>query len=455
MKLRLRLMITLLLLAFLLAACATPATKSPDSVKIATQPELQATNTLPPAATESGTAPAAPTDTSAPPETSTPQIEPTAEPQPTATLPVIEIQMNRLAAKTLITFNQIKMTSATAGWGIGRGPGSNQDHVFRTSDGGLHWTDITPPQKMPSSATEVVQASASFLGEQVWVIFSGEAPMPITGPVVVWRSNDSGLSWEYSTPLQVDDAPYFITDPPAFADEQHGWLLGHVDAGMSHDYVMLFSTQDGGQSWTRIADPYSQNIPQICCKTGLVFADTQIGWLSGDTNGVSPEVFLYQTQDAGQSWTLINLPAPGDTPDAFTDTNLYCGTYDPRLFSARQGKVIVRCHGSYSANHAAWLYSTQDGGQTWQTLRLPGLEGSLQMVTPDLGFYLTTSGFFRTQDSGRTWTLQSKPTWTGWLSFVDEKTGWVAAKAADGGTALVTSSSAGTKWIKLDPVVIP
>ena len=41
----------------------------------------------------------------------------------------------------------------------------------------------------------------------------------------------------------------------SFPDKRNGWLLVHGGAGMSHDYIYVYGTVDGGASWFSQVDP--------------------------------------------------------------------------------------------------------------------------------------------------------------------------------------------------------
>jgi photosystem II stability/assembly factor-like uncharacterized protein len=82
---------------------------------------------------------------------------------------------------------------------------------------------------------------------------------------------------------------------------------------MSHDYVVLYRSIDGGATWERLLDP--DNAVQACYKTGMLFTSAQEGWLTGTCSGVAAGVWLYRTGDGGVTWQPVQLPAPESRPD--------------------------------------------------------------------------------------------------------------------------------------------
>jgi len=175
--------------------------------------------------------------------------------------------------------------------------GEGSDHVLTTADGGQTWRDVTPPEPAPKEGNLAAQGYFADAGA-AWVIYHSQNEMVIPAAALVWRTQDSGQTWQPSLPLDLQGLNEFYSPSDlVFADSQNGWLLVHVGAGMSHDYVALFRTQDGGQTWARLLDPYGDSGIQSCQKNGLVFPTAQNGWLTGDCGGVMAGAFLFQTAD--------------------------------------------------------------------------------------------------------------------------------------------------------------
>jgi len=357
------------------------------------------------------------------------------------------------------------MFDANMGWAIG-GPIHIGDHVLRTSDGGQTWTDVTPPE--PASPPETpARAIGYFLDEQTaWVAYSyfngGEA----SG--VVWRTTDGGQTWQASALVNWADAgDYFDPTDMQFLDGQNGFLLVHLGVGLSHDYVSLYRTRDGGANWERVADPALNNLQMSCEKAGMVFADSQTGWVTGDCHGVAPGVFLQATSDGGQTWQTPELAPPADKADLFANPEVGCGTYDPTAPSPQFGALVVRCvfFTADPIRTESYLYTTADSGQTWQLspTPLPVASASVTFLDDRLGWAQGTADpnnpaapldVYQTADGGQTWTKVSSVTWSGLFNFVNDQTGWAVAQAADA-VALVATTNGGQKWQLLQPQIGP
>jgi len=226
-----------------------------------------------------------------------------------------------------------------------------------------------------------------------------------------------------------------------------------------HAYVALYSTDNGGATWTDILDPSSAADIQSFTKTGMIFVDAHTGWLTRDAQGVDSIPHTFLTQDGGVNWTRIDLPAPTGTTSWFDNNS--CGTYSPVALSTQSALFTMKCldDATYKVEHD-YLYSTVDEGQTWQSVSLPS---AFTVITPPGGglfFTNVQSGLvlsrwtYRTDDGGKTWSTGKQVNWDGQFSFVDLNTGWAVATNA-GQIALVRTVDGGATWQEIKPVLAP
>jgi len=341
------------------------------------------------------------------------------------------------------------MFNPTQGWGIG-GQEDPGDHVLKTNDGGQTWVDVSPPEEAPALGER--KAVLGFFSDinTAWVTYylSGGAPGAVA---IVWRTSDGGQTWEASQPLDLDqlNQEAYLPSHLQFVDGQHGWLLAHVGAGMSHDYIAIFASSDGGLTWKRLLDPYTDGGVQACWKSALFFADAQNGWLTGTCGGVAPGVLLFRSGDGGVTWQQVDLPAPQEKPTLFTDFEMACGSDHPTFLNPQTGYIAVSCD-DYSQTPTSsehYLYFTQDGGTTWSSTPYPG--GSLTFFAPNLGLALGRD-IYKTQDGGRTWAKVKSLAWDGQFNFINEQLGWAVARA-DTRIALVATQNGGQTWAEFHP----
>jgi photosystem II stability/assembly factor-like uncharacterized protein len=483
MRQKASLSLSMLCLVFVAAACsATPtANDTPTAAplntaapaNISTPTEAEAPTQAVPTATSLPT-PVPPTAAAAatlPPAT----VEPQAIASATAPVALPSGKsIARLSAGQPVTITALHMLDANTGWAVAQVSTDLDSHILQTADGAKTWRDVTPPE----SATSVSDpnqpvgksAAAFFLNPQeAWVAFGYPpgAPLP-NDAIITWATRDGGKTWSPSAPLKTDTLEQYWPSDMVFAGNQAGWLLVHAGAGMSHDYVALYATQDSGASWTEVVDPMALpdngSLSMSCQKSGLAFADAQNGWVAGDCFGVVPgSPYLYQTADGGHTWQFYQLQPPAEAPDLFTNENNACGAGVPVFVSPTDGKLPVSCQALGTGQSRGWLYATADGGKTWTSRPLPAPYGVLQFLNVNVGWWVGGSApfdptivrqLYATQDGGQTWVAVKKLNWGGQVDFIDAKSGWAVAKS-DQAVALVNTQDGGQKWNLSTPQVAP
>lgn len=394
------------------------------------------------------------------PDANAPTPTPTPTPTGSAGGPVIE-PIARLTSGE-ITITTIRMLSERTGWAVAEAPGAPDDHFMQTRDGGLTWRDVSPPQPKDETA-EIGQGLTFFALDErtAWVTYYNRTGGPLFQPANVWRTMDGGQTWQASAPLDLTDVELYLPSDLYFVDANTGWLMAHVGAGMSHDYVNVYRTTDGGQTWTKLVDPFTDNLQQSCAKTGLIFTDANNGWVTGDCLGVQPGApYLYRTSDGGRTWSAVELPAPASAPELFRTETLACGVQAPIYFDARTGLLPVECLDLNAAQPKAFLYRTPDGGRTWTAEPIEGDYQSAAFLDATTGWVLTNSGpetpsaLFTTTDGAATLRQTKTVNWTGRFSFVSSQVGWAVAESAEG-RALVQTTDGGRTWREIRPTVAP
>jgi len=377
----------------------------------------------------------------------------TATVTPTATVDPLAIP--RLEIGSSIDLTALQMLDALNGWGIG-GPhaSGNSGHVFRTADGGGSWFEVTPPMIAASTADVSVLGAVGFFlnADTAWVTyqFTGTPKVP-TNPAV-WKTVDGGQTWQASSPMNTSDLnEVYAVSNITFATPNAGWVLIHVGAGMNHDYVALYRSTDGGASWSRVINPYTDEGIQGCDKTGIIFSDASNGWLTGNCNGVAPGALLFQTGDGGATWNPIHLPAPSGHADLFTAMQYACGIRAP-FASGGMLYLGVECS-DMSRNPMttiSFLYQSRIGGGKWDTMEYPG--GDIFTLDGNR-IWALGKDIYRTDATGVIWNKISSVTWDGQFDFVSSTIGFAVAQK-DGGYGLVQTTDGGALWALLSPVVI-
>jgi photosystem II stability/assembly factor-like uncharacterized protein len=359
------------------------------------------------------------------------------------------------------------MLDASQGWAIGQVDTDLNDRILFTHDGGQTWQDRTPYAALTSAPPEGLLAVAAFGSAQnAWVAYASISPQSSRPPAFVWITRDGGLSWQTGSVLDFTGVEQEFYQPGFLGfmpDLQHGWLMVHLGAGMSHDYIAIFTTSDGGETWQRMVDPQKDPELMACGKSALVFSTDQIAWLAGDCPGLMPALFLYRTTNGGRTWTLISPPLPSGQPaDFFSGTQFACGIPSWVYTASRDLMFLLRCD-NYNQNLTlSWLYSSYDSGTTWQAFSIPVPYGEVSFRSKGEGWLLgafksdpaANQELYHSIDSGRSWTPVLPVGWQGTPEFVTSTKGWVAAQSR-GDRALVRTVDGAKTWQVINPVIGP
>lgn len=183
--------------------------------------------------------------------------------------------------------------SATEG-----GPGL----VFRTTDGGRTWSDVSPPATDGLLFRDVEARSASTA--VILAIGPGDASR-------IYRTTDGGATWAATF---VNDDPAAFYDCMAFyPGGRHGLVMGDPVDGR----FRILATHDSGRSW------------QVLPSDGMPEAPTEYGFAaSGDclvTAGRSAyfgsggsAARIFRSDDRGLTWTTTDSTIPaGDAAGVF------------------------------------------------------------------------------------------------------------------------------------------
>jgi photosystem II stability/assembly factor-like uncharacterized protein len=301
-------------------------------------------------------------------------------------------------SSTVPALRSMSMLDALSGWAVTDQPDAWA--LLRTTDGGLHWTDVTP---LDSSGQRVSVGDLAVLTPLIaWVLsFHGFDFGPL------FHTADGGKTWSSGIAPPILGSVDFI-------DAQNGWGLYGVGAAGSMEADIYRST-DAGATWTKVAsttaDNESSGLPFGGDKGDVTFLNATTGWVTG-TVGVPDVLYLYVTHDGGYTWQQqqLSLP-PGLTSRWFAVTT------SPQFFTANDGVLPV-------------FYGSED----------PATGAAVGAVAV----------FYITHDGGTTWTsttpLSVSDVWTPLSSFTDVNHGWIA----DGDVLYVTTDG-GSHWTAIPP----
>ena len=184
----------------------------------------------------------------------------------------------------------IAFASATAGWLSGNCTIGLSGALLVSHDGGSTWQ----PQPLPLPAGTCSDADCSVTGPQ----FTGGAGFltvtrePGTPALLVTR--DAGKTW-HPVPLPAGSRQY-----PQIKFGPRGGVL--VPAGLQDSLgTVFYVTSDGGQTWTAV--PQGVHFSENGATVEFVSPTAGFAWiLGGDTQGAMPPP-MYKTANSGRTWT--------------------------------------------------------------------------------------------------------------------------------------------------------
>ena len=201
--------------------------------------------------------------------------------------------------------------------------------LSHSTDAGATWTLVDTPAMTDTGNVDLVRERAG-----TWMLTSREGRAP-----ALWYAEDS-VTW---TALGVPcDADHSFGADLAVVDPQHLWAACRGDAATGHQGKQVARSNDGGETWTTVADP---GLPGLLL--GIAAADADRVFLAMDRGT------LLGSDDGGATWHEA-IPRP-DGGDPLNETVAPVRFVDPRHGWA------VRLH----PPDAPVLWRTTDGGATW------------------------------------------------------------------------------------------
>jgi photosystem II stability/assembly factor-like uncharacterized protein len=319
----------------------------------------------------------------------------------------------------------------------------SETNIVRTNDGGVTWYNVTPPE---IDETGFGVDLFALDNDHAWLQRPDFENYPNSG--FLYRTTDGGITWKDA------DVPFSRGDIH-FLDEEHGWVLADLGVGAGSNAVAVFQTTNGGETWeqTYSNDPNDPNakdsLPLSGIKSDIVPIDKNTAWVSGVIYAPG-EVFLYRTDDGGQSWTQVPLVLPNGAQ------NFELGIDDGqmKLVSARDGFIALRMSGESTQTA---FYVTNDSGDSW-TLTPIVIDGAgeTEFLSAQEAILYDGEQFYVTRDAARTWVsvapdIAFGETFAG-MEFVNPMSGWVITlDPTTNHRSLYHTSDGGATWLPVIP----
>ncbi len=213
---------------------------------------------------------------------------------PSAQHPTLESnwQINTLKSTPSLRASAVKKGIAWVGGTGGK--------IFRSSDQGVHWQDISISGFCGDIRDLEVFDKNTAIAMSVG---SGEQSR-------LYKTENAGKSWQL---IYSNKAPEGFFDSIDFWDSTNGLLLGDPVDG----FYTLLKTTDGGQTWRRISKAKLPNILNqeaafAASGNTLITTANNSAWIV--TGGLSASAYF--SKDLGESWQRFSLPLYAETETA-------------------------------------------------------------------------------------------------------------------------------------------
>ncbi len=335
-------------------------------------------------------------------------VVPTSSPQSSTSTPSITPSASTVSSKPAVPLTAIRMLDTKNGWAL------TANSILKTTDGGLHWNDVTP-----ANAGLNPFARGQFMNTQDAWIAIGPANQQEGPGIAVLRTTDGGMSWQRSV---INDPVVSLVDVPHFINVQQGWIEMSSTPGAGSAGSDIWHSNDGGQTWTKLSSNKSFSGLDLGYVTGISFRDAQMGIATGNlgAGGDNTVPSLALTQNGGQTWQTTSLPHllggyvnPMNTsqPPVFFGNVVIL----PVTITGPSGPLLV-------------LYRSNDGGLSWfQTSAAHIQAENTYVVDPSHAWATDTQSgkLYSTSDGGNHWSLTSNTAYQlNALSFTDPQNGW-------------------------------
>jgi photosystem II stability/assembly factor-like uncharacterized protein len=297
--------------------------------------------------------------------------------------------------------------------------GGRERYAYRTTDGGATWTAQDVPSSLALAAVSCPTASTCF----------AIGASPVNGPSVAFATSDAGATWR-PLPLaaQLTAAKAFVVDISCASTRSCA-----VDAGTNSNTGRLWTTSDGGASWTLRLEARQHFLGALSCsEPGHCLVAGSVSLPHEHSKGV-----ILRTSDDGTTWSSYALAA------AASANQLSCFT-------------VSDC----ALGTATAVLSTTDGGQRWNLEKFPSQQGTFGIilgsamdcadqahcaaaVVGDTGGDSGGGLFYTTSDGGTSWTTSP---WVFGLDSLQVSCGAGGACVAAGDSWALVRAAGATAW---------
>jgi len=298
--------------------------------------------------------------------------------------------------------------------------------VYKTTDGGEHWSFSGLYDAGQIGAVRIHPTNPNI----VWVAAIGNAFKPNTERGV-FKTTDGGKTWKKVLYVADSIGAADIELNPSNPDMIYAWMWRGerkpwtiISGAPDASGVGFYKSTDAGEHFTKI----TTGLPtQVVGKANLAVTAANPNRIYALVEA-KPGSGLYRSEDAGQSWKLINGTNTQLTTRPF---------YYVALEADPTNQDIVYGGGEN-------FYKSTDGGVNWTTMRTPHGDNHDMWINPKDGKIMIQSndgGANVSNDGGRTWSTQmNQPTAEIYGVWLDEQFPyWLYGAQQDASTVILPS----------------
>jgi photosystem II stability/assembly factor-like uncharacterized protein len=314
--------------------------------------------------------------------------------------------------------------------------------LFRTTDGGATWTPITDG-KVPVGSTGSVAVADSDPN----VIYLGTGSDDVRSNVStgrgVYKTTDGGQTWKFAGLYdtgQIGSVRIHPTNPNIV------WVSAQGDTFKANPERGVFKTTDGGQTWKKVLF-LSDTVGAMDLELQPGNPNVVYAWMSRLERkpwtiiSGSREGGFYKSTDGGEHFTKITAGLPSEL---IGKANLAVTAANPN-----------RVYALVEAKPGGGLYRSDDAGQTWTLVNSQGALIQRPFYYATLGadptnadvVYAGAESFWKSTDGGKTFNLLRTPHGDNHDIWINPKDGNVMIQANDGGANV--STDGGRTWSTL------
>ncbi len=279
--------------------------------------------------------------------------------------------------------------------------------VWKTTDAGQHWANVTDGQLAvgPVGAVEVAQTNPA-------IVYAGTGSSKIRSNISIgrgmYKSTDAGKTWTFAGLRDVGQIATIRVNP-ANADEV--FVAASGNPFMANKERGLWRTRDGGRTWKQVlflnADLGAADVELQPGHPNVVFACMWHGlrkpWTIVSGSPASEGAGIYKSTDAGETWKKLGDGLPGEL---FGRSNVAVSNAAPdRLWALIEAKP------------GSGLYRSDDAGAHWRLVNDQGKLTTRPFYYDTLGVdpnnadvvYVGDESWMKSVDAGKTFRTMPEP----------------------------------------------